>query len=93
MQLDHGEISIDSDVEDASTGTPWSFHTDQHPIGLAGESDHQIHSTSYSNGDAHSGVDHVVMSQNHGDPICKPSFGIVAHLVSAPWCVFSSGLR
>ena len=32
----------------------------------------------HSNGDA---LDHVAMSQEHGDPICKPSFGIV---VSAP---------
>jgi hypothetical protein len=36
-----------------------------------------------------------MVSQKHGDPICKPSFGIAAYLVAAPppWCVFCSGLR
>lgn len=35
-----------------------------------------------------------MVSQKHGDPICKPSFGIAAYLVSAPpWCVYCSGLR
>jgi hypothetical protein len=40
-----------------------------------------------SNGDA---VDHVAISQGHGDPICKPSFGIATSL--SP-CVLCSGLH
>lgn len=48
---------------------------------------HQPAQTCCSNGDA---VDHVAISQGHGDPICKPSFGIAASL--SP-CVFCSGLH